>query len=295
MAEVLERVSELLEAKDSNPFRVASYRRAADEIRATDRPLTEIYRESGARGLERIPGVGARLAGTIAEFIDSGRLGLLDRLESEVSPETLFARLPGVGRALAHRIADELGVESLEDLERAAHDGRLERVEGIGAAKAEGIRNSLAGILGRSSRRQSLQRLEHAVAPPRPPVALLLQLDETYRRKARAGQLRKIAPRRFNPRDECWLPIMHADRQGFGFTILFSNTKRAHELGKARDWVVIYYQKDHEQDQCTVVSVRRGPLQGKRVVRGREPECRVHYASGSPGPARAGLPREAAP
>ena len=58
---------------------------------------------------------------------------------------------------------------------------------------------------------------------------------------------------------------------------MYSNTARAHELGKTDDWVVIYYEQDGEEDQCTVVTETRGPLAGRRVVRGREQECREYY------------------
>jgi hypothetical protein len=111
-----------------------------------------------------------------------------------------------------------------------------------------------------------------------PGVALLLEIDEEYRDKAATGKLRTIAPRRFNPRSEAWLPVLHAERGGWHFTALFSNTARAHELGRTRDWVVIYYSGgDHAESQCTVVTETRGALEGRRVVRGREAECRAHY------------------
>ncbi len=55
------------------------------------------------------------------------------------------------------------------------------------------------------------------------------------------------------------------------------DTARAHELGTTTDWVVIYYEDGGQEDQCTVVSARSGPLKGKRVIRGRESECREHY------------------
>jgi len=59
---------------------------------------------------------------------------------------------------------------------------------------------------------------------------------------------------------------------------MFSNTARAHEFGRTRDWVVIYFHADHrEEGQRTVVAETHGPLEGRRVVRGREPECREHY------------------
>jgi len=65
------------------------------------------------------------------------------------------------------------------------------------------------------------------------------------------------------------------------FTALFSNTARGHELGKTRDWVVIYLYDDRHTEQHTVVTETRGALVGKRVVRGREAECRAHYAGGA--------------
>ena len=60
-------------------------------------------------------------------------------------------------------------------------------------------------------------------------------------------------------------------------TALYSNTKRAHDLGKTRDWVVLYFEHEGAEGQATVVTEQSGPLQGKRVVRGREDECRRYY------------------
>lgn len=63
----------------------------------------------------------------------------------------------------------------------------------------------------------------------------ILALDQEYRQKAEADELRKIVPKRFNPTGEAWLPIMHKRVRGYRITLLFSNAKRAHEQGKARD------------------------------------------------------------
>jgi hypothetical protein len=108
-------------------------------------------------------------------------------------------------------------------------------------------------------------------------VAAILEIDEVYRHRAAAGELKTIAPRRFNPEGKSWLPIMHTDRDGWQFTALFSNTARAHNLNKTRDWVIIYYERDEEEGQCTVVTESTGPLKGRRVVRGREKACREYY------------------
>jgi hypothetical protein len=61
---------------------------------------------------------------------------------------------------------------------------------------------------------------------------------------------------------------------------LYSNTAQAHQLGRTRDWVVLYfYDDEHTEGQHTVVTETHGPLAGRRVVRGREAECRAHYSS----------------
>ena len=65
-----------------------------------------------------------------------------------------------------------------------------------------------------------------------PSVELILALDKEYRTKAAADQLKKIAPKKLNPEGKTWLPVMSANRDGWRFTLLFSNTQRAHDLGK---------------------------------------------------------------
>ena len=97
------------------------------------------------------------------------------------------------------------------------------------------------------------------------------------REKAAAGQLRLIAPRRFNPAGEGWLPVLHTQRGARHYTALYSNTARAHELGKTHDWVVLYYDGGRGERPCTVITAQWGPLTGKRIVRRRESECADHY------------------
>jgi hypothetical protein len=127
---------------------------------------------------------------------------------------------------------------------------------------------------------EMLQRRRPRVlrATSEPPVDLLLDVDREYRERAGRQDLPKIAPRRFNPDNRQWLPILHTERGDWHFTALYSNTARAHELDRTRDWVVIYFQTDDEAEgQRTVVSETRGTLTGSRVVRGREAECRELY------------------
>jgi putative hydrolase len=267
-AEIFRECAGILEHQAANPYRVNAYVRAANVLDALQDDVRDILEAQGTDGLEKLPGIGKGLAAAIDEIARTGRLSQLDRLRGEASPETLFQTLPGVGSKLAEDIHDTLHVDTLEALETAAHDGSLLEVPGIGERRAAAIRASLAAMLGRGQVRQR----RHG---PEPPVALLLGIDADYRKQAAAGKLPKIAPKRFNPEGKAWLPILHAERDGWHFTALFSNTARAHDLGKTDDWVVIYfYDDDHREGQCTVVTETHGPMEGERVVRGREAECR---------------------
>ncbi|MCC6873262.1 MAG: DNA-binding protein [Sandaracinaceae bacterium] len=250
-------------------------RDAAAMLRQLEEPVTDVLARGGHEALIALPTIGRSLASAIEELVRRGRWSMLDRLRGEVSPEELFMTVPGIGEALAERIHGELGVDTLEDLEVAAHDGRLENVPGVGPRRAEAFRDLLAARLTRSRHRAHPQQ---TMTTGDPPVALLLQLDRRYREAAERGELKTIAPRRFNPAHEAWLPVWHTSEEGWHFTALFSNTALAHRLGKTHDWVVIYWERDGDERQATVVTEHRGALRGRRVVRGRERECLSHWA-----------------
>ncbi len=276
IADLLRETAQLLEAQGANPFRVSAYRNAALEIARQSESVRAIFDEKGIAGLEALPHIGRGIAAAIAEMLITGRWSQLERLRGTVDAVQLFRTVPGIGPGLAERIHDELHVDTLEALEVAAHDGRLEAVAGVGPRRAAAIRAALENMLRR-------RRVRAPIAPPPahgPEIALLLEVDREYRDKAEVGKLPTIAPRRLNPEGKAWLPVLHAHRGNWHFTALYSNTAQAHRLGKVRDWVVIYfYDHDHAEGQHTVVTETRGPLAGHRVVRGREPECKAYYAT----------------
>jgi hypothetical protein len=166
-----------------------------------------------------------------------------------------------------------------EEFDRRGVSG-LQMLPGIGAGIAAAIAEMLAtGHWSQLARlRGDADEATHVAQPApaeRPSVEALLEVDREYRARAAAGRLTLIAPKRFNPEGKAWLPVLHTRRGEWHFTALYSNTARAHELGRTRDWVVVYYYDgDHREQQCTVVTETRGALAGKRVVRGRESECR---------------------
>ena len=269
ISEKLLELADLLEQQNANPFRVSAYRHAARTVAAHSEELSDLAEREGSEGLDRLPGIGPSIARAILEMLRTGRWLQLERLRGSLDPEQVFQSIPGVGPELAKRIHDTLEIETLAELEQAAHDGRLEQVPGVGPRRARMVAAALAHMLQRRPARPPSPAAE-------PEVEVLLDVDREYRELAAAGRLRKIAPKRFNPAGEAWLPILHAQRGDWEFTALFSNTARAHDLGKTDDWVVLYFHSDHgPEGQRTVVTETSGPLQGHRVVRGREAECRA--------------------
>jgi DNA polymerase/3'-5' exonuclease PolX len=123
----LEEVARLLHDQGADRYRVGAYLRAASCIRSMQTPVDEVLRDRGLDGLKQLPYVGESIARSIRELITHGRLPMLDRLRGEADP----------------------GLETLADLETAAHDGRLATVAGFGPKRLAGIRDSLAHRLGR--------------------------------------------------------------------------------------------------------------------------------------------------
>lgn len=267
--------ADLLAAQGADVFRIRAYRTAADRIDRLGRPLRELYDLDGISGLIALPAVGEGIANAIAEMLTSGRWSQLDRLKGEVTPERLFRTLPGVGSVLADRFATLLDAQTLEELQARLHDAAMS-VPGLGPRRRESI---LAALSQRLAPIRRARGPAHPFASP--PVSLLLEADALYRQKALAGELRLIAPQRFNPEGVAWLPVMHVRRGDWHLTLLYSNSARAHELGRVRDWVVIYFHHfDEPEAQATVVTETNGALAGRRVVRGREEDCAAHYANG---------------
>ena len=304
VADIFEQVAVLLEAQGNDYYRIRAYRKGADAIRQQQRSVVDVFEAEGTAGLEAIPYIGRRLARSVAELATTGDLTLLARLSIDVSPEDLFAQLPGIGQLFARRIYRGLGIQTLEALAEAAKDGTLAQVPGLGLERVNGVINALETRLskmpspdwqsatrrsntgrsdtGRSDKRerrftyqsdpmpkvrQQPEQLEQQTANA-PSVELLLEVDRQYRQLAKAGQLRMVTPRRFNPDHKPWLPVMSLQKDGWSFDVLYSNTARAHELDKTDDWVVVNYTRAEQEGQCTVVTETHGVRRGQRVVRG---------------------------
>jgi hypothetical protein len=278
----LREMADLLDDQQEDGFRANAYRRAASVVERLEESVVAILARRGRAGLIALPAIGRGIAAVIVELAETGRWIALERLSGALEPSAAFRAIPGVGPTLSQRIADTLDIETLEQLEMAAHDGRLDAVAGLGRRRLAAIRTWLRDRLSR-------RRFSAARPTKRAPIKLLLDVDASYRKQAAAGALRKIAPRRFNPDRAAWLPVLHENHAPWRCTALYSNTQRAHALGKTRDWVVLYCEDAAgAEQQCTIVTETRGPLKGRRVVRGREGECADFYARQAKKPRGAG-------
>jgi DNA polymerase (family 10) len=141
MADTFEAIAQFLEIKGEGVYRVIAYRKAADALRDLSRDIHAIHEEGK---LQDIPGVGKAIAAKIEEMIGTGKLSYYEELAAEV-PEGLLEVLAieGVGPKKAEQFWKEAGVESLDDLEKAAQAGELRKLSGMGARSEQKI---LAGI-----------------------------------------------------------------------------------------------------------------------------------------------------
>jgi Helix-hairpin-helix domain len=136
------------QGQGANLYRVRAYHRAATTRHWLGRPVTEMLQQEGVEGLRKLPGLGESLTRTIHDLVVTGRLSRLDRLRGEMDPVLLFASVPGIGTVLVEHLHCDLGIATLEELEAAAHDGRLAEIAGIGEKKLAGVIDSLATRLG---------------------------------------------------------------------------------------------------------------------------------------------------
>ena len=138
------RLAALMEIRGDDPFRLRSYRNAAEAIETWPTPVKEIGEKEGAAGLQSIPGVGRAIAGKIIELINRGTFDAWERLVAE-TPESVLdlMELPGIGPKTAAALHQKFKVSSLGDLRRFVAGGGLDLVDGIGPKTAEKIKESL--------------------------------------------------------------------------------------------------------------------------------------------------------
>jgi DNA polymerase/3'-5' exonuclease PolX len=209
-----------------------------------------LYAEQGRAGLEGLPGIGSHLAYTLEGLLTTGAFRTLRPEGAQREPDRLLTSLPGIGPQLALRLRERLGITTLEALEQAARAGRLGEV-GIGPRRVQTLLDALA---------------EHnrPVVPlaGEPAVAELLRLDAEYRLQIQRLRLPTTS-------------LLTCD--GWHYRLCFARSALARRLHQTRDWVEIHFTNGTQEGQRLVVTETHGDMEGRRVVRGRERECRAHY------------------
>jgi len=142
IARTFDEIADLLSLRDENPFRIRAYLRAAQTIRGQQRELAD--RVKAGEDLDALPGIGADLAGKIAEIVTTGRCQALEKLRKQV-PAGLaeLLRIPGLGPKRVRALSSGLKVRSRRDLERAIASGTLAKVSGFGPRMREKLAQEL--------------------------------------------------------------------------------------------------------------------------------------------------------
>ena len=137
IAQVFQDMADLLELKDDNPFKVRAYRRAASTIEGLPVELKLLHMEGRLR---EVPGIGEAISSKISELLTTGQLRANDRLRAEFPEDILsLVAIPGVGPKTAGLFFRELGVSSVDELEKAIMGGQVAALHRLGEKTAENI------------------------------------------------------------------------------------------------------------------------------------------------------------
>jgi DNA polymerase (family 10) len=185
LADLFEKMADILEFKDENPFKINAYRKASRILG----DLTQDIEEVAEKGeLKKIPGVGEGMAKKIEEYLKTGKVSKFEEVRKEV-PDELIAimGIPGMGPKTLALIHKEKGIKNLSQLEKAVEDGSLVGLPGMGEKKVENIRRGIQLL------KQSKGRMNLGMAFP-----VAKRIVETLREKTGsekigwAGSLRRM-------------------------------------------------------------------------------------------------------
>ena len=184
VAEVLVNIGTLLELKGENPFKVRAYVNAARTLEGLSEPLDKLIAEERLGGIK---GIGDALQKKITELATTGKLAYYEELKAATPPGlVLMLEIPGLGPKKIKAMHDELGVETVEQLEQACKDGKVAKLKGFGE-------KTQANILEGINRRRTYAS-KHLVSDALPLADQLLEGLRTHPEVIRcstAGSLRR--------------------------------------------------------------------------------------------------------
>jgi DNA polymerase (family 10) len=184
LARIFHDIGDMLEVKGELRFKTVAYHRAADAIGRSPVDLVTAYREGTT---PKIPGVGPAISDKIKELATTGRMAYYDKLRAEIPPTLVeIMHIPGVGPRTVKQLHEELGVESLEDLKRAAEAGSLQGLRGMSKRTEQLVLEGIARIEA-NPRRMLLNRAEATIEG----IAMALESLPGVRSVEHAGSFRR--------------------------------------------------------------------------------------------------------
>jgi len=186
LADIFEKMADILEFKGENPFKVNAYRKVARVLKDLSEDVAEIAKEGK---LEGIPGVGSGIAKKIKEYLETGRIAKYEEVKEGVPAELIeMMKIPGMGPKTVALVYKKLGISTISALEEAVKEGRLRELFGMGPKKEENI---LRGIrLLRESKGRKI--LGQALPLVEEIISLLRERSKTLNKIEPAGSLRRM-------------------------------------------------------------------------------------------------------
>ncbi|OGP72713.1 MAG: DNA polymerase III [Deltaproteobacteria bacterium RBG_16_49_23] len=152
VAEIFNKVADLLEILDENPFRVRAYRNAARTVGSLSQSVAAMVEQ--AKDFTELPGIGKDLAGKIEEIVRTGNLSQLQDLEDRIPPQLIrLMKIPGLGPKRVKTLYDRLNITSLEDLKKSAEAGEIKNLKGFG----EKTEKAILAELGREKKEERIK------------------------------------------------------------------------------------------------------------------------------------------
>jgi DNA polymerase (family 10) len=144
IADVFRRLADLLELRDENPFKVRSYRMAAETIEDTSTLLLELIASGGEARLRELPGIGEAISKKIVELLDTGTFRLYEEVKADI-PETVLdlLKVEGIGSKTLQILYRQFHITSLEDFAKFVEGGGLNSVPRLSEKAKLRIRASL--------------------------------------------------------------------------------------------------------------------------------------------------------
>lgn len=144
IAKMFDRLANSLEFLGENSFKIKAYRKVARFLENFPEDIEEFYRVYGHNGLKSLPGVGEKIASKIEEYLKTGSFKKYDEVMAKIPDGILkLLEIPGIGPKTIKQAYDEIGVKTLEDLQKAIENGSLVKLRGMGPKKVENIKKSI--------------------------------------------------------------------------------------------------------------------------------------------------------